>query len=65
MKIILKKRNNALRLFHPLLFPAVGFRNYWLRVLGFSQASPPALITTCPSPPPLAARGIIPEGKKA
>lgn len=55
MKIILKKRNNALRLFHPLLFPAVGFRNYWLRVLGFSQASPPALITTCPSPPPLAA----------
>lgn len=28
-------------LFHPLLFPAVGFQNYWLQVTGFFQASSP------------------------
>lgn len=59
-KRTLKKRNKGLCLFHPLLFPAVGFRNYWLHVLGFFKHRPPSADSHV-SFSPLA--GTIPERK--
>lgn len=57
----LKKSNNGLCLFHPLLFPAVGFWNSWLHVLGFLQASSSADSHVSLSSP---AGWDIPRGKR-